>query len=34
MKPMPKVANEASVPASSETCGKNCGPKTVAAAVP
>ena len=34
MKPMPKVANAASVPASSDTWGKNCGPNTVAAAVP
>ena len=34
MKPMANVAKAASVPASSETCGKNCGPKTTAAAVP
>jgi len=34
MKPIPKVANDASVPATSDTCGKNCGANTVAAAVP
>ena len=32
--PMAKVAKEASVPASGEIWGKNCGAKTTAAAVP
>jgi len=34
MKPIANVAKAASVPANSETCGKNCGPNTTAAAVP
>jgi len=34
MKPMANVANAASVRANSDTCGKNCGPNTTAAAVP
>ena len=34
MKPMPKAAKEARVPAAGDICGKNSGPNTVAAAVP
>jgi hypothetical protein len=34
MKPSANVAKAARRPAKSDTCGKNCGPNTTAAAVP